>query len=76
MWSSVGLVKTEVPGKCVASIFRGEENAQMRKIVRRLLTDIGFFQDPNGATLQKRAFFIVTAVKTSNPINYGKFKHF
>jgi hypothetical protein len=35
-----------------------------------------FLQDPHGATSQKRAFFIVTAVKTSNPINYGKFKHF
>jgi hypothetical protein len=37
-----------------------------------------FLIDPHGATCQKTAFFIVTAVKTSNSAieNYFEFSHF
>jgi hypothetical protein len=59
------------------------KNQREKKNVSRLLTDFflywrwrrldpskrRFIQDPHGATFLKKAFFIVTAVKTSNPTN-------
>jgi hypothetical protein len=35
--------------------------------VRRVSPKRRFLQDPHDSTSQERAFFIVTAVKTSNP---------
>jgi hypothetical protein len=64
MWHCVEVVLTDVSEERIASIFRVEEKigksareASVRDVKTPLL---------HGATSQKTAFFIVTAVKTSN----------
>jgi hypothetical protein len=67
MWHRVDLVRTDVLEGRIASIFRVDKYASEEP------TSAGgvppkrrFTQDLHGATSQKTAFFIVTAVKTSN----------
>jgi hypothetical protein len=64
VWLHVEVVFTDVSEERIASIFRVEgkirksaRKASVRDVKSRLL---------HGATSQKTAFFIVTAVKTSN----------
>jgi isochorismate hydrolase len=69
------LSRTDISEEIVASIFKVEKYAS-EKSVRRFATlkmeetrssERSVLQDPHGATFQKTSFFLVTAVKTSNP---------
>jgi hypothetical protein len=68
MWSRVDLVWTDVSEESIVSIFK----VPLSRIFlpwrwrRYVPSKRPFTQDPHGATSQKTAFFIVTAVKTSN----------
>jgi hypothetical protein len=68
MWRRVGFVWTDVSEDRVASIFRVEESASEEPACSCRLSSPKrrFTQKLHGATSQKTAFFIVTAVKTSN----------
>jgi hypothetical protein len=72
MWRSVDIVWTDVSEERIASIFR-IENPRARNQREQVAADWyvplkrRFTQDLHGATSQENAFFIVTAVKTSNP---------
>jgi hypothetical protein len=57
MLSHVALVRTDVSEGLSASIIR---------VIR--IGELGTTQEPHGLTYKKTAFFIVTAVKTSNLI--------
>jgi hypothetical protein len=72
MWHHVEVVLTNVSEECIASIFK-VEGEKIRKPARE--ASVRDFKVPpkrrltpllHGATSQKNAFFIVTAVKTSN----------
>jgi hypothetical protein len=63
MWHSVDLVWTNVLEERVASIFRVEKSVSEEPT---WAGGCSHTQDICGATSQKTAFFIVTAVKTSN----------
>jgi hypothetical protein len=74
MLRRVTLVKTDVPEERIASTIRvariGDIGttlalAKNRSTLRRN-TILSVVREPRGATSQKRAFIIVTAVKTSN----------
>jgi pantothenate synthetase len=56
----VGLVRTNVSEERVATIFGVERIRKTETLA------ISSRQEPHGATSQNTAFFIVTAVKTSN----------
>jgi hypothetical protein len=61
MWRHVDLVWTDVSEEHIISILRVEKSVR-------------FTQDLHSTTSQKMAFFIVTAVKTSNPTILHKFQ--
>jgi hypothetical protein len=68
MWRRVGLIQADVLEECVAFIFKVEEIYASEEKCRRFTNrNVGFLQDPHGATSKKTALFIVTTVKTSNP---------
>jgi hypothetical protein len=86
MWRRVELVWTDVSEERIASIFRVEKSevcSHLLTLVPRLRIFLPrrwrrygpptrrFTQDLGGATSQKTAFFIVTAVKTSNLHSHG-----
>jgi hypothetical protein len=73
MWHRVEVVLTDVSEESIASIFRVEgkirksaREASVRNVKSKL----------HGATSKKTAFFIVTAVKTSNLTNPKIFSTF
>jgi hypothetical protein len=73
MWRRVDIVWTDVSEERIASIFRVEKSASEEPTWAgdcRLWTDVSeerrFTQDLHGATSQKTALFMDTAVKTSN----------
>jgi hypothetical protein len=61
MLRGVELVRTEVSEEIGASVIRVEHYVPPK---------YRFLQAPHGVTSQKKEFFIVTAVKTSNHIPY------
>jgi hypothetical protein len=63
----VDLVRTDVSEECVASIFKVEKLLERRRWRLHVSSKRRFIQDPHCGTSQKTAFFIVTAVKTSDP---------
>jgi hypothetical protein len=89
MWSCVDLVWTDLWEKCIASIFRLEKSAKFCRQLLTLVPRSRIFplwrwtryvppkgrctQDLHSATSQKTAFFIVTAVKTSDVTNIPLF---
>jgi hypothetical protein len=85
MWRLVDLVWTDVSEELIASIFRVEKSARAYFHLLTLVPRSRIFlpwrwrryappkrrftQDIHGATSQKTAFLIVTAMKTWNPTN-------
>jgi hypothetical protein len=80
MLRRVPLVRTDVLGERSASIIRmtridelgatlGETSKQPMHAAKicNVPPKLRFLQEPHGVTFQKTTFFIVTAVKTSNP---------
>jgi hypothetical protein len=69
MLRRVALVRTEVSEEFRASVIRVTSSqiivTLMKEALRSSETSV-FLQEPHGVTSRKTAFFIVTAVKTSN----------
>jgi hypothetical protein len=67
IWRRVVLVLTEVSEECFASIFR-VENPRAKNQHEQVAADKSMFtKELHGTTSQKTAFFIITALKTSDP---------